>query len=61
MTALELSNLHNIWVVDSGASDHMTNKLDKIHDFIPFPISSFVSIANGSTAAVKGKGKIKIA
>ena len=60
MTALELSNFHNIWVVDSGASDHMTNKLNKIHDFIPFPKSSFVSIANGSTAAVKGKGKIKI-
>ena len=61
MTALEISKLHDIWVVDSGASDHMTNKLTKIHDFTPFPISSFVSIANGSTAAVKGKGKIKIA
>uniref|UniRef100_A0A6N2LKW8 Uncharacterized protein n=1 Tax=Salix viminalis TaxID=40686 RepID=A0A6N2LKW8_SALVM len=37
---------------DFGASDHMTNKLTKIHDFTPFPISSFVSIANGSTAAL---------
>ena len=60
LTALELSKFHNLWVVDSGASDHMTHNLNKIHDFTSFPIPSFVSIANGSTAAVKGKKKLKL-
>uniref|UniRef100_A0A6N2KKL2 Integrase catalytic domain-containing protein n=1 Tax=Salix viminalis TaxID=40686 RepID=A0A6N2KKL2_SALVM len=58
MTAIEISNLNDMWVVDSSASDHMTNDLNKIHDFCP--IDSCVSVANGTTAAVKGKGKFKI-
>ena len=59
MTALEISKLHDIWVVDSGASDHMTNKLTKIHDFTPFLISSFVSIANGLAQQSAEKGFFK--
>ncbi|KAJ6379758.1 hypothetical protein OIU76_016413 [Salix suchowensis] len=51
MTAIEISNLHDMWVVDSGASDHMTNDLNKIHEYCP--IDSCVSVANGTTAAVK--------
>ena len=28
MTALELVNLHDLWIVDSGATDHMSDKLN---------------------------------
>ena len=58
MTTLEINSLHDLWVVDSGATDNMSNKLTNIHDFCP--ISSFVSVANGKGVPVKGKGKIKL-
>lgn len=59
-TALEISTLHDLWVVDSGATHHMSNKLTNIHDFRPCLTPSFVSVANGKGALVKGKGKIKL-
>nr|GEY97604.1 hypothetical protein [Tanacetum cinerariifolium] len=60
MSALEFSNLHDFWIVDSGATDHISNKLANVSDFIPFPKLSFVSVANGKGARVLGKGKIKL-
>jgi hypothetical protein len=29
MTALELVNLHDLWIIDYGATNHMSNKLDR--------------------------------
>ena len=58
MIALEINSLHDLWVVDSGATDHMSNKLTNIHDFCP--ISSSVSVANGKGVLIKGKEKIKL-
>ena len=58
MTALEISSTPDLWVVDSSASDHITNKLETLCDF--HPISSVVSIANGQNVQIKGKGKIKL-
>nr|TKR85555.1 transcriptional activator DEMETER-like [Populus alba] len=60
MTALELVNLHDLWIIDSGATDHMSNKLDNIHDFKSFVKPTFVSVADGKGAYVKGKGKINL-
>jgi hypothetical protein len=55
MTALELVNLHDLWIIDYGANDHMSNKLTSIHDFKSFVRPTFVSVANGKNAYVKGK------
>jgi len=60
MIALELVNLHDLWIIDSGATDHMSNKLTSIHDFKSFIHPTFVSVANGKNAYVKGKGKINL-
>ncbi|GAB2277345.1 hypothetical protein Dimus_039229 [Dionaea muscipula] len=60
LTALEIGNLHDLWVIDSGATDHMSNKLTKFHDFKPFSMPSFVSVADGKGAPVAGKGKINL-
>jgi hypothetical protein len=60
MTALELDNLHDIWIVDSGAMDHMSNKLRNIYTLEQFDSLTFVSVANGKGSLVKGKGKIKL-
>nr|TKR97112.1 hypothetical protein D5086_0000215920 [Populus alba] len=56
ITVLELVNLHDFWIIDSGATDHMSNKLTSIHDFKSFVHPNFVSIADGKNAYVKGKG-----
>lgn len=58
MTALTISTLYDVLIFDSGASNHMSNKLSNICDFNQ--CSSFVSIANRKGVPVKGKGKIKI-
>jgi hypothetical protein len=60
MTALELVNLHDLWIIDSGATDHMSNKLTNIHDFKSFIHPIFVAVANGKNAYIKGKGKINL-
>ena len=60
MTALEISSSHDLWVIDSGATDHMSNKLTNFDDFCVSPTPVYVSVANGKGAAVKGKGKMKL-
>ena len=59
-TALNISQLHELWIIDSGATDHMTNQSYKLHDFKNLPTPSFVSVANGEGAKVLGMGKIHL-
>ena len=59
-TALKLNMLHDFWVVDSGATDHMTNHVSKSQKFEKFANPSQVSIANGENVKVLGKEKIKL-
>ena len=59
-TALVASNVHNFWIIDSGATDHITNKVSSLHDFEEISSPTHVSIANGNHVSVKGQGKIKI-
>jgi hypothetical protein len=51
--------LHDLWIVDSGVTDHKSNKLRNICTFELFASPTFVSVANGKGSLVKGKGKIK--
>ncbi|CAB4285981.1 unnamed protein product [Prunus armeniaca] len=46
-TALNVNMLHDFWVVDSSATDHMTNHVSKFHKFEKLSKPSQVSIANG--------------
>ncbi|XP_050156356.1 uncharacterized protein LOC126630314 [Malus sylvestris] len=59
-TALDLSSSRDFWIVDSGASDHMTNDASLLNDFQNFSTPSFVSVANGTKDRVSketiGKG-----
>ncbi|WJZ84735.1 hypothetical protein VitviT2T_004328 [Vitis vinifera] len=59
-TTLEISNFHDLWVVDSGASNHMSNKLTNLYNFRPCSSSTFVSVADGKDVPVQGKGKTKL-
>ncbi|XP_068317167.1 uncharacterized protein [Pyrus communis] len=59
-TALNIGNVHDYWIIDSGATDHITNKSTNLHKFEKFSIPSQVSVANGKNAMVVGKGKIHL-
>ncbi|KAB2632525.1 hypothetical protein D8674_028772 [Pyrus ussuriensis x Pyrus communis] len=59
-TALKINELHDFWVVDSGATDHMTNQMSKLHRFEKLHNPSHVSVANGEGARIVGKGKIHL-
>jgi len=59
-SALIASTVHNFWVIDSGATDQITNKMTNLYDFEGFSSPTHVSIANGKNVSVKGKGKIKL-
>ena len=60
MTALELVNLHDLWIIDSSATNHMSNKLNSIHDFKSFVCPSVMFVVNRENAYVKRKGKINL-
>ncbi|CAL9000576.1 unnamed protein product, partial [Prunus brigantina] len=59
VTALISSTMSNVWVIDSGATDHMTNKKQYLCDFENFTKAHSVSVANGTDVTVLGQGKVK--
>ena len=59
-TALLTSTKYDCWIVDSGATDHMTNKLSNLHDFQAIKKRSLVSVANGKNVSALGEGKASI-
>ena len=59
-TALNVNIFHDYWIIDYGATNHMTNKYSSLHDFKPLQEASRVSIANGKGERVLGKGKISL-
>ena len=49
----------NTWIIDSGASDHMTYDKSYFHELSPPPVS-YVTNANGEAFPVLGKGSVHI-
>ena len=48
------------WIIDSGASDHMTNSSNMFESYSPCPRNKKVQIADGNFSPIAGKGLIKI-
>ena len=46
------------WVIDSGATDHMTGNFSLFSMFKPHPSTSTVTVIDGSTSCVIGLGTI---
>jgi len=44
------------WLLDSGASKHMTNDIEMVHDLVP--IKDIVKIGDGTTLQVTHKGNV---
>ena len=49
----------DFWIVDTGASSHMTNKLDGMFD-LKDPQGDKVTVGNGETCPVVKKGKLNV-
>jgi hypothetical protein len=48
----------NAWIVDSGASDHMTGESTLFSSYSPCAGNQKIKIADGSFSAVAGKGSV---
>jgi len=55
LTALVASTVHNFWVIDSSASNHITNKMTSLHHFKKITTPTHISVANGKHIFVKGR------
>ena len=55
-----MSLVHDCWIIDFGASDHMTNQTTKLHDFANITKPSLVFGVNGKGTPVLGTWKIKL-
>ena len=58
MSALISISNSNFWIIDSGATDHMTNQKNNLHNFKAPAETQSVSVANGMNVQVMGQGRI---
>lgn len=58
--AVNFNSSENIWLVDSGATSHMTNRRDAFISFKPLDEENVVVVANNNTLKVKGVGDINV-
>lgn len=54
-TTLHASIMNDFWIIDSGASDHMTTQHSNLQNFEKLSTLSYVSVANGRGVTVLGK------
>ena len=53
-------NFPNSWIIDSKATEHMTNSSLKFSTYSPCPSNKKIALVDGSLTIVAGKGEIKI-
>ncbi|KAL3520220.1 hypothetical protein ACH5RR_018369 [Cinchona calisaya] len=58
-SALTVNSL-KLWIVDSGASDHMTGDVSLFHKYTPTQENSTIKTADGTLSQVTGTGSIFI-
>lgn len=51
---------NGIWILDSGASDHMSSDANTLHDLQPLDSPVSVSLLNGHRVHVTHSGKLKL-
>ena len=56
--AFNASCSKDIWIIDSGATDHMTPYMSYLSSYSPLPNKRHITVANGSQAPIVGSGNI---
>jgi hypothetical protein len=57
---LNKSMNNNVWVVDSDATNHMTNCAQNIQNLEKYATNQYFNVANGSKISIQGQGTTKI-
>ena len=58
-TALEINKYNELWIIDSGASHHITNKLSDYTSYTPYAIPEEVQTANKhDSLTILGEGTV---
>ena len=58
-TALEINKYNKLWIIDSGASHHITNKLSDYTSYTPYAIPEEVQTANKhDSLTILGEGTV---
>ena len=52
------TNRNNMWVLDSRVTDHMTPNFHVFDSYEPIETTKQITIANGTSVPIKGKGKV---
>ena len=56
-----LSNeFRNAWILDSGATNHMTHNPNQFKTYLPCPSNRKIVVANGTTTTVAGIGDVQV-
>ena len=55
------SHTNKVWVIDSGASDHITPDLSLLQDVNPVHIACFITMPNGKQTQIKNIGSMVLA
>ena len=56
-----LSNeFRNTWILDSGATDHMTHNPNQFKTYLPCPSNRKIIVADGTTTTVVGIGDVQV-
>jgi transposase InsO family protein len=50
----------NSWILDSGATDHMTNSSHQFTSYTPCPSNRKITTADGSVTTVAGRGDVRL-
>ena len=50
----------DVWIIDSGATKHMSPCLDQFSDYVPFRVSESVSLGNGTVCDALGIGRVVV-
>ena len=54
------NEFRNVWILDFGATDHMTHNPNQFKTYLPCPIKRKIVVADGTTTTMVGIGDVRV-